>query len=78
MPPTNTRLTVLLILLVLGFSGRLLEFSGNKVLRVNHVGDWGTQFGMLIEYMKEQYPNFHVDPPNLSDLTEFYREAKKR
>ena len=31
---------------------RILEFCGHETLRVNHVGDWGTQFGMLINYMK--------------------------
>ena len=33
---------------------RILEFVGFKVERVNHVGDWGTQFGMLIQYLKEE------------------------
>ena len=33
---------------------RVLEFAGHKVLRVNHVGDWGTQFGMLIHFLKTQ------------------------
>jgi arginyl-tRNA synthetase len=35
---------------------RILEFKGYDVLRLNHVGDWGTQFGMLIAYLKEVYP----------------------
>lgn len=58
--------------------GRVLEHVGHRVLRVNHLGDWGTQFGMLIEYMKEKHPDFQNDPPNLTDLTTFYREAKIR
>jgi arginyl-tRNA synthetase len=37
---------------------RVLEFLGHEVLRVNHVGDWGTQFGMLIAELDERYPNF--------------------
>ena len=38
---------------------QLLEALGSLMDRgLNHVGDWGTQFGMLIEYMKEAYPNF--------------------
>lgn len=49
-----------------------------QVLRHNHVGDWGTQFGMLINYMREAYPNFLHDPPNITDLTTFYKAAKKR
>jgi arginyl-tRNA synthetase len=31
---------------------RMLEFCGHEVMRVNHVGDWGTQFGMLITYLQ--------------------------
>lgn len=49
-----------------------------QVFRHNHVGDWGTQFGMLINYMKEAYPNFLTDPPNITDLTTFYKAAKLR
>lgn len=57
---------------------RILEYSGKSVERVNHVGDWGTQFGMLIQYLKEEYPNFHDDTPNITDLTAFYKNAKSR
>lgn len=57
---------------------RILEYSGKSVERVNHVGDWGTQFGMLIQYLKEGYPNFHEDIPNITDLTSFYKNAKSR
>jgi len=57
---------------------RMLEFLGHDVARVNHVGDWGTQFGMLIKYLKEEYPNFMQDPPNITDLTGFYKAAKAR
>jgi len=57
---------------------RLLEFCGHEVHRLNHVGDWGTQFGMLIEYMKEAYPNFQEELPEVSDLQEFYKASKKR
>ena len=35
---------------------RILEFCGHDVLRLNHVGDWGTQFGMLITYLKQEAP----------------------
>lgn len=37
---------------------RLLEFLGHDVLRINHVGDWGTQFGMLIAHLQDMYPDF--------------------
>jgi arginyl-tRNA synthetase len=47
------------------------------VKRVNHVGDWGTQFGMLIQYLKEAYPNFGKgEDINIGDLTQFYKKAK--
>eukprot|EP00931_Biecheleriopsis_adriatica_P004295 TRINITY_DN105991_c0_g1_i1.p1 TRINITY_DN105991_c0_g1~~TRINITY_DN105991_c0_g1_i1.p1 ORF type:complete len:586 (+),score=152.21 TRINITY_DN105991_c0_g1_i1:70-1827(+) len=57
---------------------RILEFCGHEVHRLNHVGDWGTQFGMLIEYMKEAYPNFQEELPEVHDLQEFYKASKKR
>ncbi|KAJ1607543.1 hypothetical protein OIY81_2903 [Cryptosporidium canis] len=57
---------------------RILEYLGFEVLRINHVGDWGTQFGMLIEYLKEEYPNFVENLPEISDLQEFYKNSKKR
>jgi arginyl-tRNA synthetase len=55
---------------------RILEFCGHDVLRINHVGDWGTQFGMLINHMKTAYPNFLTDPPSITDLTTFYKVSK--
>jgi arginyl-tRNA synthetase len=57
---------------------RLLEFVGHDVKRINHVGDWGTQFGMLILYMKINFPNFLEVPPPISDLVVFYKAAKKK
>eukprot|EP00435_Cladocopium_sp_Y103_P043506 s446_g12.t1 len=57
---------------------RVLEFCGHEVHGLNHVGDWGTQFGMLIEYMKEAYPNFQDQLPEVHDLQEFYKASKKR
>lgn len=59
---------------------RVLEFQGNDVLRLNHVGDWGTQFGMLITYLRETYPEALItaDALDLGDLVAFYRKAKKR
>ena len=55
---------------------RTLEFLGNNVIRANHVGDWGTQFGMLIAYL-EKMENEHASEMELSDLEAFYRAAKK-
>ncbi|OAQ14165.1 arginyl-tRNA synthetase [Bibersteinia trehalosi Y31] len=55
---------------------RALEFMGNNVIRANHVGDWGTQFGMLIAYL-EKMENEHASAMELSDLEAFYRAAKE-
>ena len=59
---------------------RILEFIGHDVIRISHVGDWGTPFGMLIAYLKEAYPEAlaATDNLNLGDLASFYRQAKKR
>ncbi|MFP1960687.1 arginine--tRNA ligase [Lonsdalea quercina] len=55
---------------------RTLEFLGHNVIRANHVGDWGTQFGMLIAYL-EKVQNENAGELELSDLEAFYREAKQ-
>jgi len=65
---------------------RLLEFEGHRVIRQNHIGDWGTQFGMLIRYIIE-----HTTPAapggtshdlhkelSVADMEELYRKAKQR
>ena len=60
---------------------RILEFLGNKVERINHVGDWGTQFGMLIAYLESINPNYANEPEkcgNIRDLENFYKDAKKK
>jgi len=59
---------------------RVFEFQGHRVLRLNHVGDWGTQFGMLIAYLQEVHPGFlaQQQPVDLGDLVSFYRQAKQR
>lgn len=54
---------------------RVLEFLGDTVIRQNHVGDWGTQFGMLLAYLEEQPVDAQAE---LHDLEVFYRAAKKR
>ena len=55
--------------------GRVLEFLGDTVIRQNHVGDWGTQFGMLLAYLEENPASAETE---LSDLEQFYRAAKQR
>ncbi len=57
---------------------RVLEFQGHDVLRLNHVGDWGTQFGMLITHLREAESVSNYDLLDLGELVEFYREAKRR
>uniref|UniRef100_A0A8C2E1T8 Arginine--tRNA ligase, cytoplasmic n=1 Tax=Cyprinus carpio TaxID=7962 RepID=A0A8C2E1T8_CYPCA len=57
---------------------RLFEFLGYEVLRLNHVGDWGTQFGMLIAHLQDKFPNYLSVSPPIGDLQAFYKESKKR
>ncbi|GKY90812.1 hypothetical protein MPSEU_000054000 [Mayamaea pseudoterrestris] len=68
---------------------RILEAVGHTVHRVNHVGDWGTQFGMLIQYLKELQESTNdnngsgeshsgAEGASITDLTEFYKKAKQR
>ncbi|HIC77729.1 MAG TPA: arginine--tRNA ligase, partial [Sulfurovum sp.] len=54
----------------------LLEFLGNDVIRQNHIGDWGTQFGMLIAHLEEK--NTDGNTQELKDLEQFYKDAKVR
>ncbi len=58
---------------------RIIEFLGHELLRLNHIGDWGTQFGMLIAYLKQYQPEvasgeFETD---LSHLMQWYKTSKK-
>nr|BET44339.1 MAG: arginine--tRNA ligase [Candidatus Aschnera chinzeii] len=55
---------------------RALEFLGHKVIRANHIGDWGTQFGMLIAYIDTIERTYSTNI-SLSNLDEIYRKAKK-
>lgn len=57
---------------------RILEFRGQDVLRLNHVGDWGTQFGMLITYLKEVYPDAltKADALDIGDLVAFIKKQR--
>jgi len=60
----------------------VLEFSGHEVKRLNHIGDWGTQFGMLVEHLRDEYPaalNLATSQDvDLGDLVKLYKAAKKR
>lgn len=57
---------------------RLLEFFGHNVLRLNHGGDWDSQFGMLIAHLEDEFPMFAQVPPQISDLEAFYKRSKAR
>ncbi|GAA6150838.1 arginine--tRNA ligase [Pseudoteredinibacter isoporae] len=56
---------------------RVLEFMGHNVIRQNHVGDWGTQFGMLTAELEEQLGQNQAASIALKDLEQFYQQAKK-
>lgn len=56
---------------------RTLEFLGHKVIRANHIGDWGTQFGMLIANLERVEKEKGEVSMELADLEAFYRESKK-
>ncbi len=57
----------------------LFEFLGHDVLRLNHVGNWGTPFGMLIHFLKTKHPGVldGSQPASLSDLASWYKESRK-
>lgn len=55
---------------------RLLEFLGHQVIRQNHLGDWGTTFGMLIERLVDSGADPDTGAVALGDITAFYQEAR--
>ena len=57
---------------------KALEFMGHNVIRQNHMGDWGTQFGMLLAHLNDKLAANEVAETALSDLEDFYRQAKVR
>jgi arginyl-tRNA synthetase len=57
---------------------RVLDFLGHDVVRQNHVGDWGTQFGMLLEYLIDEGIDPAVNAYHVGDLNELYRKANDR
>ncbi len=59
---------------------RLFEFLDYDVLRLNHIGDWGTSFGMLVAYLKEQQVAIQPENKevNLTQLVQWYRQSKRR
>ena len=57
---------------------RMLMFVGNTVVRENHVGDWGTPFGMLIEHLVDSDETRAANELSVGDLDSFYRSARKK
>lgn len=58
---------------------KLLLFSGSKVIKISHLGDWGTQFGLLICYLKDSYKeSFFFNSFTLDDLSYFYKIAQEK
>lgn len=59
---------------------RILEFRGHNVLRLNHVGDWGTQFGMLIAFLRQEKPEVltTANAVAIGDLVTLYKQAKSK
>lgn len=57
---------------------RILSFLGYNVLRLNHIGDWGTQFGMLIQFLQERHPRVlsEEEPTDLEHLMGWYKQSK--
>ena len=52
---------------------QLCSFMGDEVLKLNHLGDWGTQFGMLITHLQQKFPDYKKQAPPIGDLQAFYK-----
>jgi arginyl-tRNA synthetase len=57
---------------------RMLEFVGHSVVRENHIGDWGTPFGMLIEHLIDLGETEAANELSVGDLDSFYRQARTK
>ncbi len=58
---------------------RILEFLGYEVQRISHVGDWGTQYGMLITNLRDTFPQIEkLAQTDIADIEKFYKESKLR
>jgi len=57
---------------------RVLEYLGHRVLRANHIGDWGTQFGMLLEHLRDVGEQAAYDLLAAGEINDFYQAAKTK
>ena len=57
---------------------RMLQFKGHQVIRENHIGDWGTPFGMLIEHLIDEGEEKFALEKGISDFDNFYKEARSK
>lgn len=57
---------------------RVLEFAGHRVIRQNHIGDWGTPFGMLIEHLLDLGGTGQAEALSVGELDVFYKAARKK
>ena len=57
---------------------RMLEFKGHRVIKENHVGDWGTPFGMLIEHLLDLGESEVAGEKGISDFDHFYKQARQK
>ena len=54
-------------------TARMFEFLGHEVLRINHVGDWGTPFGIIIQQLLEKYPDYMTKDPKFKGLKQLFK-----
>ena len=57
---------------------RMYAFQGHHVIRENHIGDWGTPFGMLIEHLVDEADTDDAERFEVSDLDAFYKQARAK
>ena len=57
---------------------KILKYTGNTVIKISHLGDWGTQFGILINYIKNKYNTQAIKKLPLQKLSDLYKEAQKK
>ena len=57
---------------------RILEYLGHDVIRANHLGDWGTQFGILIEHLLDVGEDTALKELSAGEINAFYRAAQAK